>query len=112
MALKNFAAPIREVWTNFYRDPIGEDKELFISASPIGAEKFCSASPIGAEKFANSEGAFSTIAFYIILENPRRSNFYRSPIGAAKVLIKFKWKKIGAEELISLITSRTCVCPL
>ena len=45
---------------------------------------FISASPIGAEKFANSKGVYSTIAFYIILENPRSSNFYRSPIGAAK----------------------------
>ena len=121
LALKNFAAPIREAGTNFYWSPIGGDKEFFISDSPIGAEKFCSASPIGAEKFANSEGAYSTIqvAFYIILENPRSSNFYRSPIGAAKFFSanrrgfnQIRMEKIGAEKLISLITSRTCVCRL
>ena len=98
LALKNFAAPIGEAGTNFYWSPIGAAKECFISASPIGAEKFCSASPIGAEKFANSEGVYFTVAFYIILENPRGSNFSCSLIGAGEV-----WNERWAYKFVSAI---------
>ena len=64
--------------------PIIYHLNLF-ETSPIGADKFISANRIGGEKFFEKpQGVYSTIAFYIILENPRSSILSRSPIGAQK----------------------------